>query len=113
MPEAYHTQIGDVLLTALTQAWARRTGSPVLLVDLEGHGREELADDVDVSRTVGWFTTHYPVLLNLKDPAQLKESLLAIKEQLRRIPQRGLGYGLLRYLTNSDEVATPFSLPSA
>jgi len=103
VPEVYHTQINDVLLTALIQAWARRTGSTSLVVDLEGHGREELADDVDITRTVGWFTTHYPVLLSVKNSAQLKESLLAIKEQLRRIPQRGLGYGLLRYLTNSDD----------
>ncbi|HEX3251444.1 MAG TPA: amino acid adenylation domain-containing protein [Pyrinomonadaceae bacterium] len=106
VPEVYRTQIGDVLLTALMQAWARRTGSTTLLVDLEGHGREELAQDVDVSRTIGWFTTHYPVLLSLKHPAQLKESLLAIKEQLRKIPERGIGYGLLRYLANSND-ATP------
>jgi amino acid adenylation domain-containing protein/non-ribosomal peptide synthase protein (TIGR01720 family) len=111
VPEVYRTQIGDVLLTALMQAWARRTGSTTLLVDLEGHGREELAQDVDVSRTIGWFTTHYPVLLSLKHPAQLKESLLAIKEQLRKIPQRGIGYGLLRYLANSND-ATPLRAQS-
>lgn len=106
VPEAYHTQISDVLLTALMQAWAGWTGLTSLLVDLEGHGREELEEDIDLSRTIGWFTTHYPVRLSLRDPAKLKESLMTIKEQLRRIPQRGLGYGLLRYMTRDNEVAT-------
>jgi len=61
VPSAYNTQINDVLLTALVQSFAQWTGERSLLVDLEGHGREDLFEDVDLSRTVGWFTTLFPV----------------------------------------------------
>src|SRR5262249_16422912 len=61
-PRAYRTQVNDLLLAALAQAFAAWTGSPRLLVELEGHGREELFADLDLSRTVGWFTSIYPVL---------------------------------------------------
>ncbi|MEO1348693.1 MAG: amino acid adenylation domain-containing protein [Cyanobacteria bacterium J06635_15] len=100
VPQAYQTQINDVLLTALLQAFAQWTGSCSLLVDLEGHGREDLFDDVDLSRTVGWFTTLFPVHLQLEDLTHLGEALKTIKEQLRRIPKRGIGYGVLRYLND-------------
>jgi amino acid adenylation domain-containing protein/non-ribosomal peptide synthase protein (TIGR01720 family) len=100
VPAAYNTQINDVLLTALVQTFARWTGDNNLLVDLEGHGREELFEDVDISRTVGWFTTVFPVVLQL-NTKKLGEGLKSIKEQLRSIPNHGIGYGLLRYL-NSD-----------
>jgi aryl carrier-like protein len=66
VPEVYHTEINDVLLTALVEAYGKWSGEGRLLVDLEGHGREELGEEVDVSRTVGWFTTMYPVRLEIK-----------------------------------------------
>ena len=69
-----------------------------MLVDLEGHGREEVVDGCDLSRTVGWFTTIFPVLLELSNSSGPGETLKSIKEQLRRVPNRGIGYGLLRYL---------------
>ena len=99
---AYNTQINDVLLTALARAWERWSGSCVLFTNLEGHGRENLFDDVDLSRTVGWFTSIFPVCLELPqtgDSWQPGEALKSIKEQLRQIPQRGIGYGILRYLS--------------
>ncbi|HEY0607368.1 MAG TPA: condensation domain-containing protein, partial [Herpetosiphonaceae bacterium] len=102
VPAAYRTQINDVLLTALALAYQRWTGSPSLLVDLEGHGREELFSDVDLSRTVGWFTTAFPVHLHLGSSLHPGASLKAIKEQLRQIPRRGIGYGLLRYLAQEQ-----------
>jgi non-ribosomal peptide synthase protein (TIGR01720 family) len=74
-----------------------------LLVDLEGHGREELGEEVDVSRTVGWFTTMYPVRLEIKAGSSSGAALKGIKEQLRGIPQRGIGYGLLRYVRGAKE----------
>ncbi|HZF48381.1 MAG TPA: amino acid adenylation domain-containing protein [Polyangiaceae bacterium] len=95
--EIYNTHINDVLLTALAQALAPWAGTPRISFDLEGHGREEIAPDLDLSRTVGWFTSIYPVTLELPD-APLGDVLKAVREQLRRVPQRGLGYGLLRYL---------------
>jgi amino acid adenylation domain-containing protein/non-ribosomal peptide synthase protein (TIGR01720 family) len=105
VPRAYRTQINDVLLTSLAQGFASWTGDPLLLVDLEGHGREEdLFAGVDLSRTVGWFATLYPVLLDLRGLAAAGPALKAVKEQLRAIPGRGIGYGLLRFL-RGDEIA--------
>ena len=99
VPRAYRTQVNDILLTALVQAFSLWTGSRSLLISLEGHGREEIFDDVDVSRTVGWFTSVFPVWLDLAGTSNAGEALKAIKEQLRRVPRRGIGYGILRYLT--------------
>jgi len=98
VPKAYQTQINDILLTALVQAFAQWTGVYSLLVDLEGHGREDIFNDVDLSRTVGWFTTIFPVLLDIGEPGSLGDALNAVKKQLRSIPNRGIGYGILRYL---------------
>ncbi|MBP5973791.1 amino acid adenylation domain-containing protein [Brasilonema sp. CT11] len=99
VPSAYNTQINDVLLTALVQTFTRWTSSPSLLIDLEGHGREDLFNDVDLSRTVGWFTSIFPVLLKKEAQDDLGEVLKSVKEQLRRIPNKGIGYGILRYLS--------------
>jgi amino acid adenylation domain-containing protein/non-ribosomal peptide synthase protein (TIGR01720 family)/FkbM family methyltransferase len=101
-PKAYRTQINDVLLTALVRAFSQWTGEPRLALWLEGHGREELFEDVDLSRTVGWFTTMFPVLLDLRGVENPGDALKSIKEQLRRIPERGIGYGVLRYLRGLD-----------
>ena len=102
VPQAYNTQINDVLLSALQQTFAHWTGESSLLIDLEGHGREPLFEEIDLSRTVGWFTTVFPVCLEASDddPGTV---LKTIKEQLRRIPQHGIGYGLLRYLSQDAE----------
>jgi amino acid adenylation domain-containing protein/non-ribosomal peptide synthase protein (TIGR01720 family) len=96
MPEAFRTRIDDVLLTALVRAFARWTGSRSLLLDLEGHGRGEWLPSVDLSRTVGWFTAIYPVLLEIGEGGP-EDDLRSIKEQLRQVPSGGIGYGLLRY----------------
>jgi amino acid adenylation domain-containing protein/non-ribosomal peptide synthase protein (TIGR01720 family) len=98
VPALFHTQIDEVLLTALAQTFKHWTGKRRLLVDVEGHGREDLFADADLSRTVGWFTAIYPVLLDLGESAQIDEALRAVKEQLRAVPNQGIGYGLLRYL---------------
>ncbi|AFZ33306.1 non-ribosomal peptide synthetase (plasmid) [Gloeocapsa sp. PCC 7428] len=97
VPTAYQTQINDVLLTALVQAFTAWTQQQGLLVELEGHGREDLFADIDVSRTVGWFTTLFPIWLSLESD-DLDTALKSIKEQLRQIPDRGISYGILRYL---------------
>ena len=101
VPAIYQTQINDVLLTALLQAFNQWTGKQTLAIDLEGHGREELFPDVNLSRTVGWFTTVFPVLLELKGHSQPEDILLAVKKKLRSIPEHGIGYGLLRYISDS------------
>ena len=99
-PRAYRTQIQEVLLTALGRSLCRWSGGRSLYVELEGHGREEIFAGVDVSRTVGWFTTIYPVHVRLTGGG-IGEDLKAVKEQLRSVPGRGLGYGVLRYLDRS------------
>ncbi|MBW8873687.1 MAG: amino acid adenylation domain-containing protein [Acidobacteria bacterium] len=94
LPSVFHNRIDDALLSALVRALSGWTGSPRLRVDLEGHGREPLSDDLDVSRTVGWFTSQYPVVLE-KGDAEPGEALVSAKERLRAVPGRGIGYGLL------------------
>jgi amino acid adenylation domain-containing protein/non-ribosomal peptide synthase protein (TIGR01720 family) len=98
IPQAYHTQINDILLTALVQSFTKWSGESTLHFDLEGHGRDVHFEDIDISRTIGWFTSIFPVRLALKPETSLGDSLKLIKEQLRSIPNHGIGYGLLRYL---------------
>ncbi|MGW6892106.1 amino acid adenylation domain-containing protein [Streptomyces chartreusis] len=113
VPAAFHAEVNDVLLTGLALAvadWRRRHGHThyaQTLIELEGHGREQLTDGLDLSRTVGWFTSAFPVRL---DPGALDwdevwaggpalaTALKRVKEQLRALPDRGVGHGLLRYL---------------
>ncbi|HVT17773.1 MAG TPA: amino acid adenylation domain-containing protein [Thermoanaerobaculia bacterium] len=97
VPRAYRTRIDEVLLTAVALAFARELAVTPLLVDLEWHGREDpFGDDVDLSRTIGWFTVLYPVLLELAPGAMLGDALKSVKEVLRGVPGHGLVYGLVR-----------------
>ena len=98
VPAAYRTQINDVLLTALALALSDWAGVAEITLDLEGHGREDLFDGLDVSRTVGWFTALFPVRLDLGGGRAPALALKAVKQQLRAIPNKGVGYGVLRYL---------------
>ncbi len=100
VPEVYRTEVNDLLLTALARAFSVWSGDDALLVDLEGHGREEIFPGVDLSRTVGWFTTVYPVALALPPGGDPRAAIRAVKERLRAVPSHGLGYGLLRYLAD-------------
>lgn len=109
VPEIYHTQINEVLLTALVLTLARWTEERRVLVDVEGHGREETGPGVDVTRTVGWFTTHYPMVLEVNEESNVGEALKAVKVQVRAVPQRGIGYGLLRYLSEDRAVRDALS----
>ncbi|MDY7096424.1 MAG: condensation domain-containing protein, partial [Acidobacteriota bacterium] len=95
-PKAYRTRLVEVLLASLTEAMGSWTGERLLLVDFEGHGREDLFDDVDLSRTAGWFATLYPVLVDLREADDESSVLKTAKEQVRGVPSNGLGYGLLR-----------------
>ncbi len=99
-PAAYRTQINELLLTALTRVIARWTSSASVLIQLEGHGREDIFEAVDLSRTVGWFTTVFPV--QLYAAGDIGTAIKTIKEQLRVIPQRGIGFGILRYCSDSS-----------
>ena len=114
VPKAFRTKINDVLLTALGQTVARWTGNRKLLVDMEGHGREPMFDEVDVSRTVGWFTSIYPVLVDLSDSNEPQVALKSIHEQTLPLRHSGLGYGVLRYLRADTELSDKLrALPQA
>ena len=110
-PAAYRTQINDLLLTALARALCDWTGESAALIQLEGHGREELFADIDLTRTVGWFTSVFPV--KLTPAAGVAESIKAIKQQLRDVPGKGLGFGLLRYQGDAQTQASLAALPQA
>jgi amino acid adenylation domain-containing protein/non-ribosomal peptide synthase protein (TIGR01720 family) len=94
----HRVEINEVLLFALARALGRWSGRGAASLAVEGHGREPLFNDVDLSRTVGWFTSIFPVLLRLPDDPDPVAGLSAVAEQVRRLPDRGIGYGLLRYL---------------
>ncbi|WP_460134946.1 non-ribosomal peptide synthetase [Pseudomonas sp. S1_E04] len=110
-PSAYRTQVNDLLLTALARVLCRWSGHASALIQLEGHGRETLFDDIDLTRSVGWFTSAYP--LRLTPRAGQGDSIKAIKEQLRSVPHKGLGYGVLRYLADPLCQQAMAALPSA
>ena len=123
VPALFHGQVNDVLLTAFSLAvaeWRRRHGrsdSSSVLVNLESHGRQEGAG-LDLSQTIGWFTSLFPVRLdpgftNLKaETANLGRALKRVKEQLRALPDNGLGYGLLHYLNpETKEVLASLTSP--
>ncbi|MER7980507.1 amino acid adenylation domain-containing protein [Streptomyces sp. NPDC095817] len=130
VPAAFHAGVDDVLLTGLALAvrsWrergagASRLGDGAVLLDLEAHGREQIADHVDLSRTVGWFTSMYPVRLDPGpvdghsitgfDAGMLQGALKRVKEQLRTVPDHGVGYGMLRHL-NPETVRQLAHLPA-
>lgn len=100
--QAYQTEINDVLLTALGLAIETVFGLQKMLLLLEGHGREQVADDVDISRTVGWFTSMCPVMLQLGYNKDVSAQLIHVKDTLSRIPNKGVGYGLLNYLAGKQ-----------
>ena len=111
-PAAYQTQINELLLAALAIAHNRWTGRQHLMIDMEGHGREDLFEEVDISRTVGWFTVVYPLFLEITG-TQTGEIIKHVKEQYRAIPNNGIGFGLLKYLAGDairqqlEDIPTP------
>ncbi|MGO4294382.1 amino acid adenylation domain-containing protein, partial [Chitinophaga sp. RAB17] len=97
VPKAYHTEINDILLSALALTLNVWNNSRSVVVGVEGHGREDIAAGIDNSRTVGWFTSMYPVVLEVQTDdksALIKE----VKEQLRKVTDKGIGYGVLKYI---------------
>ncbi|MEU9456739.1 amino acid adenylation domain-containing protein [Streptomyces sp. NPDC048277] len=106
VPDVYLTEINDVLLTALARTLTDWTDQDRVVLAVEGHGREELFDDLDLSRTVGWFTSYFPVALTVAHrDGGWDELLKSVKSQLRQVPGRGIGYGALRYLGAAGELA--------
>jgi non-ribosomal peptide synthase protein (TIGR01720 family) len=98
VPAVQGLGVQDALLAALALTLGEWAGTDEVVIDLEGHGREDVLDGVDLSRTVGWFTSIYPVRLAPGDAGGPAEALRRVRDQLRAVPTRGIGYGLLRYL---------------
>jgi len=106
VPKAYGAQVADVLVCALTEALAAWTGETELYLGIEGHGREEeRVDGVDLSRTVGWFTTDYPLSVAVARPFEPERAMAATRAALERVPGRGFGFGVARYLRASERLA--------
>ncbi|BBB56342.1 non-ribosomal peptide synthetase [Candidatus Megaera polyxenophila] len=96
--KAYRTEISDILLTALVLGFGDLTGNYTLNIAFEGHGREEIIEGIDLSRTIGWFTTIFPVVLVVDNPNDLERAIKIIKENIRTIPNKGIGYGIIKHL---------------
>jgi non-ribosomal peptide synthase protein (TIGR01720 family) len=110
----HHAGLLDALLAAVSMTMSKWTGDHTVLIDLEGHGREELWPDVDLSRTAGWFTSIFPIVLDCREVRRPGDVLSRVRGQLREVPNGGIGYGLLRYLSGNREVVDRLTaLPQA
>ncbi|MEM0578415.1 amino acid adenylation domain-containing protein [Flavobacterium polysaccharolyticum] len=105
----HNTQIDDVILTCLGLAIKDTLQKDQVIIQMEGHGREEIIDTIDISRTVGYFTSFYPFVLNVSKEEAL-ENLLKVKEDLSKIPNKGIGYSALKFLNDDVELNTTFDL---
>ncbi|MGH2621779.1 MAG: condensation domain-containing protein, partial [Anaerolineales bacterium] len=111
VPSVYRTRIDEVLLAALARVVCHWSQSDSVWIDLENHGREDLFPDMDLSRTVGWSTSLFPVRLAIDTETGPRALLQSIKEQLRAVPGHGIGYGIQRYLAGMgpESISTPIS----
>ncbi|MEN2469697.1 amino acid adenylation domain-containing protein [Burkholderia sp. GS2Y] len=106
---AYRTQTIELLGAALALTLAGARGAASCRVELEGHGREALFDDADASRTIGWLTSHYPVTLPVA--ATARDTLCAVKDTLRAVPHKGLGFGVLAHYGDAATRAALAAVP--
>lgn len=106
---AYRTQMIELLIAALAQALCDHTGQTSCRLELEGHGREALFDDIDASRTIGWLTSHYPVALAVENTHAA--TLGAVKDRLRAVPHKGLGFGVLSHYGDAATRAKLAAVP--
>jgi non-ribosomal peptide synthase protein (TIGR01720 family) len=97
--KAYQTSTHEILLTGLAYAMKKWHGHKRTLISLEGHGRQDIIKHIDVSRTVGWFTSTYPVILESPDTENAADQIETIKQILQNIPCYGMGYSILKYIT--------------
>ena len=107
----YRTQINDLLLSGLYLGLREWTGQSKFRIDLEGHGRESITDSVDLTQTVGWFTSIFPLNLIAESNASISNVIKTIKEQLREVPNKGIGFGLLKRYS-ADQAGISDALPS-
>ncbi|KAF6626198.1 amino acid adenylation domain-containing protein, partial [Paenibacillus sp. EKM208P] len=101
--QTYNTEINDLLLVALGMSVKKWANINDIIINLEGHGREQLFNHLNITRTVGWFTTQYPVVLNMEESSNLEKTIQQTRDMLREIPNKGIGYGILKYLSSATE----------
>ena len=104
VPRVYRTEINDLLLAALAETISEWTGMNNVNIGFEGHGREDITTGVDTSRTVGWFTSLYPLRLDIPTIKGEADMIKSVKEQLRQVPSKGLGYGVLKYINKEPSL---------
>jgi amino acid adenylation domain-containing protein/non-ribosomal peptide synthase protein (TIGR01720 family) len=113
-PKLYHVDIKEMLMTALALAFRQWLGQGNLIMDVEGHGREDIFQNTDISRTVGWFTSIYPLAFDLSKLEDGLHAVKYVKNEMRSIPNNGIGYGVLRYIATKNRSTDLFkSLPEA
>lgn len=110
--EAYNTEINDLLIAAIGRSYYHRTGNNSLCVQLEGHGRESIDESLIIDRTVGWFTSIFPIIIENIN-GDIRHDIREVKEMLHRIPNKGLGYGILQYIESvqGDECLSNDMIP--
>lgn len=104
LPTSYQAKFDEALLACLAQTFHEWTGGPSL-IDVEGHGRDPIFPDIDLSRTVGWFTTIYPIVIDFANISGPIDALQCVKSQLRSMQHGGLDHGLLRHLCPQSQLA--------
>ncbi|RAT98496.1 non-ribosomal peptide synthetase [Brevibacillus sp. Leaf182] len=98
---AYHTEIDELLLSAIGLAFKKWANIDRFAINLEGHGRESILPDVEINRTVGWFTSEYPVIVDVGNEQDLSAIIHKMKKDVRQIPHKGIHYGILKYLAEN------------
>ncbi|MBN9381657.1 MAG: amino acid adenylation domain-containing protein [Chitinophagaceae bacterium] len=102
--KVFDTKINDILLSALSISLRKAWGLSRVAITMEGHGREGILEGVDINRTVGWFTSLYPVVLYSSHEKDLPEQINEMKQQLNAIPNNGIGHGILKYLSDKKNL---------
>ncbi len=101
-------RLTEILLSAILKAYHRWTGRKSMRIDIESHGRENIAEGFDLSRSVGWFTAIYPIHLNIGNINDHDGLIKAVKQRLNGTPNAGIGYGLLRFLNHDADIRERF-----
>jgi non-ribosomal peptide synthase protein (TIGR01720 family) len=104
LPARTGVKTNEALLAALVRLLGKYNQGPELLIEMRGHGREDIFPDLDISRTLGWFTSSFPVTLRVDNSADVADQVHIIRQQLNQLPNSGIGYGLLRYLTEDKTI---------
>ncbi|MET3038562.1 amino acid adenylation domain-containing protein, partial [Chryseobacterium sp. NRRL B-14859] len=99
---AYKTSLNDILLSCLSYSLGAYFGLDGVCFKMEGHGREVIGSGVDISRTVGWFTSVYPLVISFSEGESLLDHLIGVKEIVHRVPHKGIGYGILKHIKGLD-----------